>query len=178
MPSWKAKKAGETFARKSTPRTSKANHQQDPLSVRQVMRHQRSDATGLRGRGGDGEGRGRCRAYGAAPTMICARSQPRLTTSSTSSTQTSRLCLQALHGMILRRHSRGDAAPEHSRPTSQRGAPPSAADARGRRLPSPGAAPRGRAGERGRPESPGPQRGRRAKPCLARRRVERRTRPH
>ena len=63
----------------------------------------------------------------------------------------------------------GDAAPERATPTSQRGAPPRAADARGMPLPWPGAAPRRSARERGRPGSPVLQRGRLATACRARR---------
>ena len=111
--------------------------------------------------------------------MICARSRPILTKTSTNSPHASRFFLHVLHVMPIMCHSDSAAASERSRPTRQRGTPPSAAAVRGRRLPWPGAAPRGSAGDCGRPGAPGPPRGPRAQAGLAprRRRVDAKTAP-
>jgi hypothetical protein len=91
-----------------------------------------------------------CGHYCETPlTIIGARSQPIPMKNSTNSTHSSRSFIQALRGILLMLHSGGDAAPARSTPTSQSGAPSRAAAARGTRLPWPGAAPRGSAGERG-----------------------------
>jgi len=98
------------------------------------------------------------RAYGEAPTMIGARSQPRLRKTSTTSTHMSWCVLHALRGMHILCHSGGDAMPDFSTPTRQSSDQSRAAAAQGIQLPWPGAALRGGAGERGRLGSPWPQR--------------------
>src|SRR5215510_8391401 len=85
--------------------------------------------------------------------MISARSQPRPMKNSTNSTHSSRFRIQALCDIILIRPSDDDAAPARSTPTRPRGAPPRTADARGRRLLWPGAAPLGSAVNQG-PQGP------------------------